>query len=89
MRTLYKFIHFEIKGESSKTPVFSCRTNQGDDEIGEVRWYPVWRQYVFFPMSRSVYSAGCLRDIAGFIEQRPKIKTSTPMLNRSTWRCKL
>lgn len=44
----------------------------GSGVIGTVGWFGRWRRYAFFPSSGSVYEQDCLRDIAGFIEQKTK-----------------
>ena len=72
MKTEYKYIKFEIepKNAKRKTDVFMCKTND-NFRLGIVKWYPGWRRYCYFPMAcgNSVYSEGCLRDIADFIKQ--------------------
>jgi hypothetical protein len=45
--------------------------NKGD-WLGVIRWHTGWRQYIFDPASDSIYSAGCLRDLAAFLD---KVKT--------------
>lgn len=40
--------------------------------IGIVRWDPDWNQFVFDPNPSMQLSAECLRDIAGFCEERTK-----------------
>lgn len=37
--------------------------------IGEVSWYHYWRQYCLHPGPNTVWSAGCLADVAHFIGQ--------------------
>jgi len=69
MKTEYKYIKFELMEEKSKTQIWWCYNKSGGDLLGEVRWYPYWRQYVFTPVTTAVFSAGCLNDIADFIGQ--------------------
>lgn len=38
-------------------------------ELGTIKWYAPWRRYVFFPDPGTLYDAGCLTEIATFIEQ--------------------
>jgi hypothetical protein len=71
MKTQYRYIHFVKVADKPKTSVWSCRNNSNDDELGEVRWYPAWRQYCFFPTQPAVYSVGCLVDINDFITHLP------------------
>ena len=52
-----------------KTKRFECRNRRAGDVLGHVRYYAQWRQYVFEPTcDLVVFNAGCLRDIAGFLE---------------------
>ena len=68
MKLEYEYLRFvEIAGKP-KTKVWSCRQLGGDLELGQVSWWAPWRQYCYFP-GPSVYSAGCLRNIASFIHQ--------------------
>lgn len=75
MKTEYKYLHFIKTGQKAKTSVWSCRNNHSAVELGEIKWYPAWRQYCYFPAARAVYSAGCLEDIRDFIGQLQKERT--------------
>lgn len=35
--------------------------------LGHIAWYWAWRQYVFWPEMGSIWSAGCLQDVAAFV----------------------
>ena len=37
--------------------------------LGIVEWYLPWKQNVFVPATNTVYSAGCLKDLAAFLSQ--------------------
>ena len=65
----FDYIHFFRIGDSDtgKTEIWSCRNNKSGEELGKVKWHGPWRQYCFTPSQPSVYSAGCMEDIAGFI----------------------
>lgn len=69
MKTIYKYINFEMIEEKPKTKVWSCRNNKSNDELGIVKWYSGWRGYCYFPTVQAVYSRGCLDDISSFIMQ--------------------
>ena len=69
MKTQYKYIYFHKIGDKPKTSVWSCYNNRNGDKLGEVKWYPGWRQYCYFPTVMAVYSGGCLEDIQDFIRQ--------------------
>ena len=67
MRIHYKYVYFKLVEEKPKTRLWSCHNKKGNDELGIVKWYPVWRRYCYFPTAQAVYSAGCLNDIQNFI----------------------
>lgn len=69
MRTRYKFIYFTKITQKTKTSVWKCRNNKNHWPLGEVKWYPAWRQYCYFPTDEGVYSRGCLENINDFIDQ--------------------
>lgn len=53
----------------AKTSMFRVDNKRGGYEIAYIRFYPQWRQYVLEPLHDTVYSTGCLRDIASFMEE--------------------
>lgn len=38
--------------------------------LGHVEWWARWRAYVFVPEANTIYSSGCARDIAAFLDAR-------------------
>jgi len=69
MRTKYRFIEF-LPGdfpENDEHQGYVCFNRKANFPIGNVRWYAAWRQYVYYPAVDTVYSAGCLQDIAEFV----------------------
>lgn len=45
-----------------KTPiVFVC--NKSGEEIGQIRFYPQWRSFVFCPEADTLFDSECLEDI--------------------------
>lgn len=67
MKTRYHFIHFINTGDR-----WFCINNKSGAVLGEVAWYPAWRQYIYEPYVDTVYSVGCLNDIAAFLDQISK-----------------
>ncbi len=57
---------------SGKTQRWILRNRHSGFAMGVVEWYGRWRQYVFCPTTAeaTVHSAGCLRDIAAFVERQ-------------------
>jgi len=50
-----------------KTRAWIVRNRKSGAAIGRIHWYGAWRQYCFLPLDNTVFSRGCLYDIAGFI----------------------
>lgn len=67
MNLHYEYIHF-VKIEH-KASVWSARNNRTNAELGKVRWFGSWPQYVFVTAPGAVFSASCLIDVRHFIEQ--------------------
>ena len=45
-----------------KTPiVFVC--NKSSEELGQIRFYPQWRRFVFYPKADTLFDSNCLEDI--------------------------
>lgn len=65
----YKYICFELKEEKPKTKVYNCINNKSSYVIGQIKWFPSWRQYCFYPFGYTVFSKGCLNDITDFINE--------------------
>lgn len=53
---------------SRKTGIFNVSSTSGS-RLGEIRWYSPWRQYTFWPLPDTIFSAGCMQDIAAHIER--------------------
>lgn len=71
MQTDFKWIRFEEETPRAniRTRRFVCRNQRSGDELGRVLYFAGWRQYVFEPVcDLVVFNAGCLRDIAQFLE---------------------
>lgn len=51
-----------------KTHRWDILTKDGD-RLGMIEWYPPWRQYTFNPFRLTTYSAGCLNDLARFLDR--------------------
>lgn len=64
------YIRFEqVSRPGRKTDLYRVMSVHYDVELGTVEWHSPWRQYVFFPADLTYWSAGCLRDVTGFIER--------------------
>lgn len=71
LQTKFQWITFRevVTKPGRVTRVFECRTNEGNDFLGCIRWYSPWRRYCFMPASSVlVFEQTCLRDIATFLD---------------------
>ena len=66
-----KWLEFIIKEHKPKTRVYSVWSKCGNCEVGEIKWYPSWRHYCFFPTTefQTVHSDRCLQNISEFITE--------------------
>ena len=63
-----KYLQVErIANPGRKTRRWLVLGNDGDS-FAEIAWYGPWRQYTFDPMLAASFNAGCLRDVATFLE---------------------
>lgn len=67
----YEFIRVVERdpSKSRKTRTFAVLNKRSGGVLGRIKWHGPWRQYVFVPqmIDQTIYSAGCLTDIADFI----------------------
>jgi len=52
-----------------KTRIWSCVSKTQHTELGVIKWFAQWRQYVFYPAPDTLFNTGCLGDIEKFIKQ--------------------
>ena len=69
MDRLMKWIDIHEITANTKTKQFAVSTKDGQP-LGEIRFFPRWRKYSFYPYSQTIYEADCLRDIANFCQAR-------------------
>jgi hypothetical protein len=58
-----RFTEIEVRTKTKRWEVTSTSGNR----LGQIRFYPQWRCYVFEPDPVTVYNAGCMSDISDFI----------------------
>lgn len=62
--------------KNRKTAIYTVWTGGKDHdengaqyaELGEVKWYPAWRRYAFFPNESTLYDANCLNEVEKFLK---------------------
>ena len=71
MKTVYEYIQFDLVKQNEKTQIYAVRNIKSQFILGYVAWHCGWRQYCYGPMieEETIYSEGCLKDIAEFIKQ--------------------
>jgi len=65
------YLRFDECGHSSsgKTRIWQVKNTQWNYNMGTIKWYAPWRRYAFFPQTGTLYDAGCLQEIAAFLER--------------------
>ena len=65
-----KYIKFvkTVKPPHRKTNIYAIVSKSDKSLLGMIKWYPWWRQFVFFPEEGCVFNPSCMRDIISFIE---------------------
>lgn len=74
MQTEFEYIRFDKIDDTGKTTVWACVNKRFEFNLGTIRWYSGWRQYVFVPNPNTEFSAGCLLDVVTFIGQLMAIR---------------
>jgi hypothetical protein len=63
-----KYLRFDLVRDSGKTTVWDVVSNNGP-ALGQIKWYPQWRRYCFFPWNNMLFDNSCLKDITFKIDQ--------------------
>ena len=65
IRTVYTDIHFIRRSADA----WLCGNAADGEVIGEIWWHPPLGKWCFSPAARTIYTKGCLANIAHFISQ--------------------
>jgi hypothetical protein len=95
-RIIEKYLIYELTDHKPKTDVWSVLANEEPviesgvlphlPRLGEIKWYPSWRHYCFFPESDCVFSDRCLFSIYVFVlklNRNHKLKKDTVTISKS------
>ena len=63
-----EYLDFRLTHDTGKTQVYSVDSRNQGDQLGVIKWYGAWRQYVLETRSGVVWNKGCLHDVTDFIE---------------------
>ncbi len=62
-----RFIRFEANGAHNGKPRYIIVNKRSGEWLGQVFWYPTWRQWACSLMQEAIWSEDCLEDIRAFI----------------------
>jgi len=62
-----KYLEFRLLEKKPKTQVIEVMSKFHGSRLGIIKWFPKWRQYVFFPESGTVFNVECLNDIQSYM----------------------
>ena len=62
------FIEFELVEKKPKTNVYNVISTSRGDLLGQIYWYPQWRQYIFEPNDDTIWNRICLREVITFLQ---------------------
>ena len=65
------YVRFELAPQDARKKTATWFVlDRGVLVLGEIKWFPHWRCYAFFPKDKTLYEQDCLRVIADFCETR-------------------
>ncbi len=69
LKTKYKYITFHERDKDLQGKIFwECRNKRVGGILGEIEYYPDWRQWVIAFDNLCVFNHSCLTDIAEFLK---------------------
>lgn len=66
MKRYLKFIKDSVP---QNTWTYYVRSEGNGDLLGTIKYFGRWRQYCFFPVKDTVFSAGCLVEIDDYLKK--------------------
>lgn len=73
----YVTINYLDKTPSGKTTIWWVWVDYEAEHgyvLGDIKWYPQWRKYAFFPNTDTLYEPVCMREIAAFIDELMRLR---------------
>jgi len=64
-----EYMEVLVYSTTGKTYRLNILSKSRGDELGVIKWYGPWRQYCFYPEPETIFSRGCLADIATYLEK--------------------
>ena len=69
MSKYLEFVQISLEGKTKK---FYIVSKNSEITVGEIKWYSLWRQYIFEPSPETTWNRECLDDIIFFIDNLMK-----------------
>jgi len=67
----HEYLRFEeVHDPGKRTKTWYVIATSSDCTLGVIKWYARWRQYTFFPVSHTIWNAGCLDTVSTFIREQ-------------------
>jgi hypothetical protein len=67
---MMEYIEFRLAAKQNpKTQVWNVVSKKRGDIIGVIKWDGRWRQYTFFPATKTTWSHDCLVDVIVFLRK--------------------
>jgi hypothetical protein len=64
-----KYLHYQKSRWSNKKTYNVIISSVYGGSLGQIKWYPGWRRYAFFPDAETLYDSSCLKDIQNYIDE--------------------
>lgn len=64
-----RYLMFVVVEHKPKTEVYAVISKSDGSTLGRILWWAQWRQYVWEPTLKTVWSRGCLQQVYEFIEK--------------------
>lgn len=62
------------KTSSGLTKIWAVSSTHSFVKLGEIKWYAVWRRYIYQPAGPTVYDAACLDEISAFLKEQMRLR---------------
>jgi len=78
----YFFTRVQPLQKRRKTRVYSINSRSRRMSLGLITWHGAWRQYVFAPNEKTIWSQDCLEDVRTFIKHLMNLRQTDPSLRK-------
>jgi len=64
-----EYVKFTLAQRKARTNVYFVVSKSDNSILGRIYWECPWRQYVFHPAPKTIWSCGCLKQVIDFIQK--------------------